>query len=153
MDVVGNTLVTSAQTVKKFNSNFKNFAGNQQFVVIAAAICVGIATKDAIEKILNEVIYPFIRIAGNASIAFLLYKKALDSTQSYKILHTVLEKVGAVIWIFIVWFLIAVMSYILLKKVLTVDLINPQMQFVEDNTKRFIMPGGPMISSENMRLT
>lgn len=151
MDLVGNTLVSSAQTVKNFNSNFKNFAANQQFVVIAAAICVGIATKDAIEKILNEIIYPFIRVAGNASIAFLLYKKALDSTQSMKTLHVLLQKVGAIVWIFIVWFLIAVLSYVLLKKVLAVDLINPQMQFVEDNTKRFLM--GPMVGVENIRPT
>lgn len=148
MDVVGNTLVASTQTVKNFNNNFKSFAGNQQFVIVAAAICVGIATKDAIEKILNEVIYPFIRVAGNASIAFLLYKKALNSTQSMQWAHTLLEKLGAVIWIFIVWFLIALLSYILLKKVLTVDLINPKMQFLEDNTRKFLM-----VSDENVRLT
>lgn len=151
MDMIGNTVVASTQSVKNFNSNFKTFAGNQQFVIVAAAICVGIATKDAIEKILNEIIYPFIRVAANASIAFILYKKALDSTQSMTFIHMLLEKVGAVVWIFIVWFLIAFLSYVLLKKVLTVDLINPQMQFLEDNTKKFLM--GPMINQENIRLT
>lgn len=139
MDSIGNTIVSSTESIKKFNDNFKSFTTNQTLVLVAAAVCIGMATKDAIEKILNQVIYPFIASIAKISIAFILYKKALENTQSYKTIHSVLESIGAVFWIFIVWSIIIFFSYILLKKVLVVDFVKPHLQFVEDNSKKYLI--------------
>jgi large-conductance mechanosensitive channel len=139
MDILGNTIVTTTQTAKKFNDNFKSFTTNQTFIIMAAAICIGMATKDAIDKLLNEVLYPIIKKIASFSIGVILYRKALEKTTSMSTIHSILESIGSVVWIFFVWLIIIFLSYLLLKKLLSIDFVKPQLDFVEDNSKRFLL--------------
>lgn len=139
MNDIGETIISSTEKIKKFNNEFKSFTTDKYLIVGAAAVCIGFATKDAIEGIMNQAILPVLKVLANASPLYLLFTYIKSKTIKMPILHVVLDKLGLVIWILIVWFLIIFVSYILFNKVLSVDIVGQPIRFIQTNTNEYIL--------------
>lgn len=139
MNDIGQTIISSTDKIKQFNAEFKSFTNDKYLILGAAAVCIGFATKDAIEGILNQALLPILKILANASPLYLLFQYVKAKTSKAPIIYALIDKLGLVIWILIVWFLIIFVSYILFKKVLSVDLVSQPISLIQSGTHEYII--------------
>lgn len=137
-------------TIKQVQKDFMSFAAyDKVFLTVAAAICVGLATKEAIGNLMNEVILPFVLFISKGSIAYIAYSTALEKTIKIGWVHAFLQAMGKMIWIFVVWMIILYITYAVFRKLITVDYVTPRVEMVENVAAALSNRGGSswMLSS------
>jgi len=118
--------------IKSAQQNFLQFtAYNNMLIIGAAAICIGLATKEAITQLLNQVILPLILYFGKTSLNYFVYLKALEHSMHLPWLHNLIKGIGRTLWIFIVWIIILYLTYVVFKQVIRIDLITSKVNLVE----------------------
>lgn len=129
MDLVGQTISSTTNTIGDFDNEFKKYSANSSLVTLAAAVCIGIATKEIIERLMNEVLLPLIKYMSNTSIPFLIYTFLLKVFRNKKNVTTILKAFGNIAWLFIVWSVIVFVSFVLFKKLLDKNFVSQQLAF------------------------
>jgi large-conductance mechanosensitive channel len=151
MSEVGKYIIDTTESVKSAQKDFQKFTTyNEVFLVTAAAICVGMATRDMVTDIMNEVILPVVTYMIENGISYFLYKKALERAGSYPLLYQVLSKFGHILWIVLVWILILYVTYVAFKALIKIDLITDKADIVQKIT-RYITQEHKHVDSEHKR--
>ena len=124
--------------LKQEQSNYMNFtAYNKALVLGAAAICIGLATKEAISSIMNEVILPFLKYISKTSLLYVFYLFLLQKSIHHKWINNLILGLGKTIWIFLVWILILYTTYLVFQYVIKFDLITDKLDFVSYINHKF----------------
>jgi hypothetical protein len=117
--------------LKEQQLQYMNFtAYNKLLMVGAAAICIGLATKEAISNLMNEVLLPFITFISNKSLTHIFYIFLLQKSAHYKWINGLIWGLGRTIWIFLVWVLILYSTYLIFQYVIKFDLVTDKLDFV-----------------------
>ena len=131
-------IIDNVEVLKNFQKQFQTFtAYNNVLISIASAVCIGMATKEVITNIMNEILLPIIASLSNTSITYILYKKAVEHTKFSGFLNAIIIYFGKFIWIMLVWFLILYLTYVLFKTLIKTDLLTGKLQLLEDITRSF----------------
>jgi len=117
--------------LKQEQSKYMNFtAYNKALVLGAAAICIGLATKEAISSIMNEVILPFLKYISKTSLIYIFYLFLLQKSVHHKLINSLIWGLGKILWIFLVWILILYSTYLVFQYVIKFDLITDKLNLV-----------------------
>lgn len=130
MDIFGQTISQTTNTVGDLNNDFSKYSNNNSLIVVAAAVCIGIATKEIIERLMNEVVLPVLQIIVNNSLYYWVYKFLLKSSVSSPFILNILNGLGTVAWLFLLWSVIVFVSFVLFKKLLDRNIISSQLGFI-----------------------
>ena len=148
------TIMQTTDSLKIFQKNFTSFyAYNYIFIIVAAAVCIGIATKDMVSGIMNESLLPIIDVFIAKSIPYFFYNKALEYSTKHQFIHLLIRKLGRMIWNILVWILILYATYIVFKTLSRVDLITGKVDFVQSLTRYVSGETPPTIQEERRRTT
>lgn len=132
---LGKTIIDTTENVRKVQSDFqKQTSLNNMFIVIASAVCVGIITKDTISDIMNEAILPLVLFFGKMSISYFVYTKALEKTANWPAINIILQKLGKLLWIVLIWLLVLYVVYILFKGLIKIDLVTGKIDLLQGVT-------------------
>jgi large-conductance mechanosensitive channel len=113
--------------VGNFHDTFKRYLSNGDVIGLAAAVCIGIATKDITQRFLDEVILPILKNFGQTKLMYLLYQYMLKKTSKIPALQMFIELFGKTIWLFVAWSFLVFIAYILLKKLITNNYISTEL--------------------------
>ena len=105
---------------------------NQIFVLVAAGVCVGLTTKDAIDALTHEALSPAMVWLQGRSLVYIGYNHALRAAMRRPWLHALLSKVGSIAWILLLWLVIAYVTVLLVRYALKIELITPHTQLARD---------------------
>jgi large-conductance mechanosensitive channel len=122
-------------TFKKFYRDFQEWAYSNEILVAATGFCIGVATKEVIEKILNDIITPLFTFL----IKFTYIQLALDSEafNSSNIGYAV-NIFGKLIWDILQWVIIIVMAFVLLEYFLNRKIIGMKSVVKTQDTTDFV---------------
>lgn len=126
MDIISET----THNINNINNDFKKYAYNDQLILIAAAVCIGISTKDIIQKLLNDTLYPALKFIVTNSLYYWIFKILKKKSSSTPFIVNTLNVVGEIVWLFLLWSIIVFISFVLFKKLLNYNLISGQLSFI-----------------------
>lgn len=133
---IGQKIINTTDDLKNVQKDFANFtAYNNLFIIIAASVCIGIATRDVISDIMNDTLLPLIAFIFKHGIFYLLYNKILTITHKHPTLNIIIQHIGKLIWLILVWVLTLFLVYFIFKKLIKIDFISDKINFVQDVTK------------------
>lgn len=122
-------------TFKKFYRDFQEWAYSNEILVAATGFCIGVATKEVIEKILNDIIKPFLVFLVKLTyIQFALDTEAFYNTNGGYIVQTI----GKFTWDMIQWVIIIIMAFILLEYFLNRKIIGMKSVVKTQDTTDFV---------------
>lgn len=136
-ETIGNNILHTTDGLRQAQEDFVKFTTYGIFIVIASAICVGMATRDLITDAMNDALLPLIVYFGQSNMFYIAYTKVLDNTKGISLLNLVLQKLGKLIWIMIVWVLTLYITYIVFQKLIRIDFITGKINFLQDVTRYF----------------
>jgi large-conductance mechanosensitive channel len=123
-------------TCLKFYRDFQEWAFTNNIVIGAAAFALGVATKELIEKLLNEALRPSLVFLFQIAFFKELYARLLSSMPSKSIVPF-LNTLGLVGWSVLEWMLIIVLTFIILEYFLNRNIIGLKSTIKEDQKKDF----------------
>ncbi len=116
---------------QKFKDDFQEFAFNNKIVVSATGFVFGLATKDFIEKVLNNIILPLI----NKSSRFMLLHGLAKNLKSY----TGLIKIfGGLLWDIFMWFITIILTFVILEYFFNRTFLGLQTKLTDTTKKEFV---------------
>lgn len=122
-------------TFRKLYRDFQQWAYSNEILVAATGFCIGVATKEVIEKILNDIIKPFLVFLVRLTyIQFALDTEAFSSSNVGYIIQTI----GKSIWDILQWVIIIIMAFILLEYFLNRTIIGMKSVVKTEDTKDFV---------------
>lgn len=137
-------IMDTTENIRLVQKDFAAFTSyNNMFVVFAAAICVGIATRDLVTDVLNETILPLILFFTKQGITYMIYTKILEATTKYQTLNMVIQHVAKLLWIILVWMITLFLVYLIFNKLIKVDLVTSRANLVDDVTRYFTHQEAP----------
>jgi large-conductance mechanosensitive channel len=132
MDNLINNTLSSGQTL---NNDFVKYSANTTLLTIASAIVIGIASKDLIEKFMNDILLPIIKVLGKGYIPLMIYKLLLKNSTSAPTILFILKTFGNIFWIFLIWSIMIFISFVLFKKLLDKNLVSLQLGLLHRSGK------------------
>jgi large-conductance mechanosensitive channel len=120
-------------TYKKFFSDFQQFMYSNNVLVAATGFCVGLATKEVIEKLLNLIILPIVQVVMKYSILHIAYYKSISYISRPELL-LILTTFGEVLWSIFVWIVIIVLTFFMLEYLLNRNILGLR-SVVKENEK------------------
>jgi large-conductance mechanosensitive channel len=124
----------TTDNIKKEYRDYRSFINNQNLIIIAAGVCIGLATKDVVFGILNELVLPAIISLTKTSFMTLLYQQMIRKTHQMTLIH-VLKGVGKFVWYILTWFITIIIVFIMFVKLLHVDIVASKLDFLADTGK------------------
>ncbi len=122
-------------TFKKFYRDFQEWAYSNEILVAATGFCIGVATKEVIEKLLNDIITPIIMFLVRLTfIQFTLDNETFTSSN----LGYAISIMGKLIWDILQWVIIIVMAFILLEYFLNRKIIGMKSVVKTQDTTDFV---------------
>jgi large-conductance mechanosensitive channel len=122
-------------TFKKFYRDFQEWAYSNEILVAATGFCIGVATKEVIEKVLNDIIKPFLVFLVKLTYIHLVFDtETLYNTYGGYIILSI----GKFIWDMFQWGIIIVMAFILLEYFLNRTIIGMKSVVKTQNTTDFV---------------
>ena len=110
------SLISSTNNmIGSFHNNFDNYLSGNNIIVTASAICIGMATKDIIQRFLEEVIHPLLINVGDTKYILIFYQYLIKSTHHLPGTQLAIRMIGITIWLFVAWSIIIFITYILMK--------------------------------------
>jgi len=141
MDVISE----ATHNINTINNDFKKYAYNDQLILIAAAVCIGVATKDIIQTLLNDTLYPALKFIVTNSLYYWIFTILKKKSASTPFIVNTLNVIGQIAWLFLLWSIIVFISFVLFKKLLNYNIISSQLAFYntvgtvyEENVKPMI---------------
>lgn len=141
MDVISE----ATHNINSINNDFKKYAYNDQLILIAAAVCIGMATKDIIQTLLNDTLYPALKFIVTNSLYYWIFTILKKKSASTPFIVNTLNTIGEIAWLFLLWSIIVFISFVLFKKLLNYNIISNQLAFYntvgtvyEENVKPMI---------------
>jgi hypothetical protein len=136
-------LVVAADKLSVFQTKFKDFTRYQPFLIIAAGVCVGLATREMISAIMNDSILPIVDFILKNTLMYNAYAKFLEEITFqksffYLFLKLILRKIGSIIWLLLVWFITIYISYIIFSKLIRLDLVSDKIAMLQATTKYIV---------------
>lgn len=125
MDVISE----ATHNINSINNDFKKYAYNDQLILIAAAVCIGMATKDIIQKLLNDTLYPALKFIVSNSLYYWIFTILKNKSASRPFIVNTLNVIGEIAWLFLLWSIIVFISFVLFKKLLNYNIISNQLSF------------------------
>lgn len=110
-----------------FHQTYQRYLSNGDIIGLAAAVCIGMATKDITQRFLDEVILPILKNVGQTKLIYLLYEYMVKKTTKFPILQSSIKIFGKTIWLFVAWSFLVFIAYILLKKLITDNYISTEL--------------------------
>lgn len=122
-------------TFKKFYRDFQEWAYSNEILVAATGFCIGVATKEVIEKLLNDIIKPFL-----VFLVKLTYIQLALDTDTFNNSNAgyFIQSVGKFIWDMLQWVIIIVMAFILLEYFLNRKIIGMKSVVKTQDTTDFV---------------
>lgn len=122
-------------TFRKFYRDFQEWAYSNEILVAATGFCIGVATKEVIEKMLNDIITPMFAFL----IKLTYIQLALDSESfSSSNIGYVVTIFGKLLWDILQWMIIIVMAFILLEYFLNRKIIGMKSVVKTQDTTDFV---------------
>lgn len=135
MDTIGQQIQNGTEKLKEMQQNYRStFSENKTFLLIAAAICVGIATRDVIADVMKDSILPLFVYIATHGLPYLVYQKMLGYSTSYPVAHLIITKLGNMVWLILVWILTLFLVYLIFTKLIKINLISNQVEIVQSAT-------------------
>jgi hypothetical protein len=135
-------LVTASEKLQVFQTSFKDFTAYQPFIIIAAAVCIGLATREMISTIMNHSILPIIDFIIKHGLIYNIYTKLMSEIKQgtffYLLLKLVLNKLAYVLWLIIVWFITIYITFIIFTKLIKLDLVSDKLAILDTTTKYIV---------------
>jgi large-conductance mechanosensitive channel len=125
MDVISE----ATQNINTINNDFKKYAYNDQLILMAAAVCIGMATKDVIQTLLNDTLYPALKFIVTNSLYYWIFTILKKKSASTPFIVNTLNVIGQIAWLFLLWSIIVFVSFVLFKKLLNYNIISSQLSF------------------------
>jgi large-conductance mechanosensitive channel len=110
-------------TYKKFFSDFQQFMYSNNVLVAATGFCVGMATKEVIEKLLNLIVLPLVQVAMKYSIVHIAYYKSVAYISRPELL-LILTTFGEILWSLFVWIVIIILTFFMLEYLLNRNVLG-----------------------------
>jgi large-conductance mechanosensitive channel len=121
----------------KVFSDFQEFMYSNHVLVAATGWCVGMATKEVIEKVLNHMVLPLVHFMLRFNIWHILYNKLLDHYSKTGV-AVVLTTIGNITWDVFVWIVVIFLTFFILEYVLNRRIIGLKSAVVDDNRTDFV---------------
>jgi large-conductance mechanosensitive channel len=133
---LGTAIINTTDNILNIQKDFSAFtAYNNLLIIIAAAVCIGFATREMITDIMNTVLLPLFLFLTERTLSVQLYKKIIEKSKSIPILTMIFIKFGEIVWIIFVWIIILWMTYLIFKKLIKIDLLTEKINVIQDITK------------------
>lgn len=139
MDNIGNNIINYSENIKKNYNDYQKYTLNHQLIVIAIGVCIGIATKDVITNIMNQIILPIIKSFGEHTLYNIIYKLLLVNTKHITILNSSIQYMGIFIWNLLSWSIIVFIAYLFMTQLIKLDIITPHINLIEDGARLFLL--------------
>ena len=128
--------------LKVFQTSFKDFTTYQPFIIIAAAVCIGLATREMISTIMNDSVLPILDFIIQHGLIYNAYAKLMSEIKGGTFLNLllklVLSKFAYVIWLIIVWFITIYITFIIFTKLIKLDLVSDKLAMLDTTTKYIV---------------
>ena len=124
--------VDFAGSCKLFLKDFREWSFTNNIMIAASGIAIGMATKDAIQNLLEEIVYPFMMFFFQLSIFKSLYAKVSGVAPGF------LSSLGKVSWSLFEWIIIIVMTFVLLEYLLNRRIIGLKSTVKEDQKSDYL---------------
>jgi large-conductance mechanosensitive channel len=122
-------------TFKRFYRDFQEWAYSNEILVAATGFCIGVATKEVIEKMLNDIVTPlFAFIIKLTYVHHLVNAEAFTSSN----IGYMVKILGKLTWDIMQWVIIIVMAFVLLEYFLNRKIIGMKSVVKTENTKDFV---------------
>ena len=125
MDVISE----ATYNINSINNDFKKYAYNDQLILVAAAVCIGVATKDIIQTLLTDTLYPALKFIVSNSLYYWIFTILKKKSASTPFIVNTLNVIGEIAWLFLLWSIIVFISFVLFKKLLNYNIISNQLSF------------------------
>jgi large conductance mechanosensitive channel len=121
--------------LRKFYRDFQEWAYRNEILVAATGFCIGIATKEVIEKLLKDIVKPLIEF-----IVRLVYiQLAIDmNTVSSSYIGFLIQTIGNSVWNVLEWIIIIIMAFFLLEYFLNRSIIGMKSVVKTEDTTDFV---------------
>lgn len=116
---------------QKFRNDFQEFAFNNKIVVSATGLVFGLATKNFIDNVLNNIVLPLILKSSNFILINNLPKNLKSYTGSFQIF-------GTLIWDIFMWFTTIILTFVILEYFFNRTFLGLQTKLTADTKKEFI---------------
>lgn len=123
MDTLTDIETRTAGTYKKFYHDFQEWVYTNNVLVAAAGFCIGVATKELIERVLNELVRPVIYFILRLDVLDSLYEEALKHVSKNK-LAMMFRVSGNLTWAVAEWTVIIFMTFVVLEYLLSRSIIG-----------------------------
>ncbi len=124
-------------TYTRILSDFQEFMYSNNVLVAATGWCVGMATKEVIEKVLNHLVLPIIHFLLKFNIWHILYLKALDH-YSKTSMAIIITTFGNLIWDIFVWVVVIFLTFLILEYILNRRIIGLKSSVKDDSKTDFV---------------
>jgi hypothetical protein len=132
MDPIGQQIINGTEKVKQMQQNYRSsISENHAILIIAAAICVGIATRDVIADVMKDAILPLVLYLVKMGIPYMIYDRIKSSFARHTVLHVIISKLGNVIWLLLIWVMTLYLVYLVFAKLVGIDLIGNQVKLIQ----------------------
>lgn len=135
-------LVVASEKLKTFQTSFKDFTHYQPFIIVAAAVCIGLATREMISTIMNDSVLPIVNFIIHHGLIYNAYAKLMneikEGTFFFLLLKLILSKVAHVVWLIIVWFITIYITYIIFTKLIKLDLVSDKIAILQATTNYIV---------------
>lgn len=118
-------LLTPIDRVNEGYTLFQQFFRSEYLLLLAAAICLGLATKELIEKLMTKIILPVLQWLTYTSIVVIFYRYLQKRVpKKFQLISAMLSTVGNVSWDIFVWLAIIVLIFIIFEFIIKRNLTN-----------------------------
>lgn len=122
-------------TFKKFYRDFQEWAYSNEILVAATGFCIGVATKEVIQKLLDDIVKPFLVFV----VKLTYIQLALDTdTFNNTNFGYIMQTIGKFLWDMLQWVIIIIMAFILLEYFLNRKIIGMKSVVKTQDTTDFV---------------
>jgi large-conductance mechanosensitive channel len=139
-------------TYKKAYHDFQEWAFSNNVVIAASGFAIGVATKEVIEKLLDELIRPMFLVLLNFKVFKMLHQGALKYISETN-LETFLRTLGTVGWSVFEWVVIIVMTFVIMEYFLNRKIIGLKSQVKDEEKKDFVKAKAEANAHDNIIAT
>ena len=116
--------------LNNINRDFMATILGQGFILIAAALCVGVATKDILFKFIEEVLTPLALTFQNINVIYKLQTYLKHKFKPYPSATLTFDLIFQTLAIFLKWSLVLFLTYVLFTKVIKVNYITTELSML-----------------------
>jgi large-conductance mechanosensitive channel len=133
MDLRENIYYTTDNIQKKYNE-FNKFTTNEQVIVVAIGVLIGLATKEVITNIMTEIVLPMFIQFGSYNLYNLILSKIKNKSA-----NIVVQKLGLLIWYLLTWIIVLFIAYLFLTVVININPLGTDLKII-NTAANYLLP-------------